>query len=289
VKGKAGAGKSTLMKFLTHHRDVLTSLRVWAGEGDLIIAGFYFWNSGTPLQKSLVGLLRSLLFEILKQCPELVPCIRKARSGFRNRTIEDLPSEPDDHEESSFDETSTPHRDWDCEELLSTIKKVLKQKASTRFCFFIDGLDEYKVEGRQNCQELLKTILAIAASPSVKVCISSRPWAEIGDVFTNLFGKDDTWVLQLEDLTKGDIRKYVTDAFENNDHYKNLIQVDSGYSGLVEEIVQRAQGVFLWVSLVVQELLEGLTYHETLSTMHRRLKEFPKDLEQYFKRMIDMV
>jgi hypothetical protein len=289
IRGKAGAGKSTLMKFLSHHKEVLTNLRVWADKGDLITAGFYFWNSGTPLQKSLVGLLRSLLFEILKQCPELVSCIRKARLGFRNWAIEDPSNEPEDNEESFFDETSTAHGNWDREELLFTIKKVLKQKASTKFCFFIDGLDEYKVEGRQNHRELLETILAIAASPTVKVCISSRPWAEIGDVFTILFGKDDTWVLQLEDLTREDIRKYVTDAFEDNDHYKTLIQFDSGYSGLVGQIVDRAQGVFLWVFLVVQELLQGLTYYPTPGTLQGQLNDFPEDLDKYFQRMIDMV
>jgi hypothetical protein len=47
----------------------------WAGDKKLVLAYFFFWSSGDRLQMSLEGLYQSLLFETLKQCPELIPKI----------------------------------------------------------------------------------------------------------------------------------------------------------------------------------------------------------------------
>ncbi|KAI0401058.1 hypothetical protein F4802DRAFT_609708 [Xylaria palmicola] len=94
--GKAGSGKSTLMKFICAHPTTVELLREWAGNKRLILADFFFWNSGTALQKSREGLLRSLLFEILRKCPELIPQVSKGnqkgpfrRQGLYSRTDEE--------------------------------------------------------------------------------------------------------------------------------------------------------------------------------------------------------
>lgn len=67
IKGKPGAGKSTLMKFLTSAAQTNTSLEDWANGNKLVIAEHYFWYPGTTMQKSHVGLYRSLLSSILAQ------------------------------------------------------------------------------------------------------------------------------------------------------------------------------------------------------------------------------
>ncbi|KAI1273204.1 hypothetical protein F5Y07DRAFT_391479 [Xylaria sp. FL0933] len=87
IQGKAGSGKSTLMKFICGHRTTVELLRVWAGSKRLITAKFFFWNAGTALQKSREGLLRSLLFEILRKCPELIPRVSEGNQKipFRRR------------------------------------------------------------------------------------------------------------------------------------------------------------------------------------------------------------
>ncbi|KAI0425233.1 hypothetical protein F5Y09DRAFT_335150 [Xylaria sp. FL1042] len=87
IQGKAGSGKSTLMKFICAHTTTVELLRVWAGNKRLITAKFFFWNAGTILQKSREGLLRSLLFEILRKCPELIPRVSQGnqKTPFRRR------------------------------------------------------------------------------------------------------------------------------------------------------------------------------------------------------------
>ncbi|KAJ4300045.1 hypothetical protein N0V90_005294 [Kalmusia sp. IMI 367209] len=50
-------------------------------------------------------------------------------------------------------------------------------------------------------------------------------------------------------------------------------------SGLIEGIVRKASGVFLWVRFVTDSLLEGLGEGERLEELHAHLKELPPDLE----------
>jgi len=51
----------------------------------------------------------------------------------------------------------------------------------------------------------------------------------------------------------------------------------------MEEIVQRADGVFLWVTLVVKSLLENLKSSDQVSDIKDRLDLLPTDLESFFK------
>ena len=65
INGKAGSGKSTLMKYIRMEPKTRQALLKWADKHNLIIASYFSWNLGTTLQKSHIGLLRSLLFEII--------------------------------------------------------------------------------------------------------------------------------------------------------------------------------------------------------------------------------
>lgn len=48
VMGRAGSGKSTLMKFLASHRRTRKGLLRWAGANNrLVTANFFFWSAGT--------------------------------------------------------------------------------------------------------------------------------------------------------------------------------------------------------------------------------------------------
>ena len=71
IRGKPGSGKSTLMKLLLD--DPRTSAAFQSGTPlKQAEVAFFFHDRGTPLQKSLIGLLRGLLYQILEQYDELV-------------------------------------------------------------------------------------------------------------------------------------------------------------------------------------------------------------------------
>lgn len=72
IAGKAGCGKSTLMKFLRSDPRTRSALDQWADSNELITASYFFWMAGTALQKNQEGLLRSLLHSILSRRRDLI-------------------------------------------------------------------------------------------------------------------------------------------------------------------------------------------------------------------------
>jgi hypothetical protein len=248
------------MKYLVSEERTRAHLQSWAGPKTLVIASFFFWITGTEMQKSQEGLLQSLLYEVLKQCPSLIP------STFPSRW--QLPD--------PYHENPDP---WTRSELLEAFSRLKEYDlSSTRFCFFIDGLDEY--EGDHT--ELNDVIRGLIDSANVKICLSSRPW----NVFEAAFGSDPIRKLYLQDLNETDIKLYVKDKLQDRDDFIKLMQRDNRCSELVAEIVGKAKGVFLWVYLVVRSLVEGLNNCDRTIDLQRRLREFPEDLEEYFKHIL---
>ncbi len=56
---------------------------------------------------------------------------------------------------------------------------------------------------------------------------------------------------------------------------------------LVDEIISRADGVFLWVVLVTKMLREGLTNADCISDLRKRLESIPTDLEKFFRHILE--
>lgn len=76
INGKAGSGKSTLMNYICNHNRKLELLREWCPERRLLTPTFFFWNAGTYMNKSIDGLLRSLTYQMLTECHDLIGCFK---------------------------------------------------------------------------------------------------------------------------------------------------------------------------------------------------------------------
>ena len=76
INGKAGSGKSTLMNYICGHEKKTRSLKEWSSDRLLLTPTFFFWNAGVLQQKTIDGLLRSLIFQMLTECPELITCFK---------------------------------------------------------------------------------------------------------------------------------------------------------------------------------------------------------------------
>ena len=263
IAGKAGSGKSTLMKYLVSEPRTESILQTWAGNEALVVGKFFFWNAGNVMQKSQEGLLQSLLYEVLSQCPQLMESVCPSR--WRSSDLYDTHSEP-----------WTKHELIESFDLLSRVPDL-----SSKFCFFIDGLDEYQGDHFG----LIQTVQRLAASSSIKICLSSRPWEE----FTDAFGRDKDRTIILQDLTRRDIQLYVHDALKQHHHFAKLEEADPRWNELVEELEDRAQGVFLWVTIVVRSLLRGLTHADDVSDLQKRLREFPTELNPFFQHIFDSI
>jgi hypothetical protein len=163
--------------------------------------------------------------------------------------------------------------------LLQTLRKIsVSTSPDTKFCFFIDGLDEY--DGRP--ADIIELVDILKSFKNVKTCVSSRPWNE----FKDHFGTESPWKLFMEDLTRGDIRLYVEDTLGKNSKFQQLQKDDPQCPNFVQNIVRDADGVFLWVFLVIRSILDGLTNSDRIKDLQDRMNETPKDLKNYFKTIL---
>lgn len=265
ISGKPGSGKSTLMKYLVSYPKTSAYLRKWAGTRKLIIIEYYFWINGSNMHRSQEGLLRSLLFDIFQKCPELI------QQTFMDRWTQSVHMSIDLNRAISS---------WNLQELLNGLRKITEQTTlSNAFCIFIDGLDEYEGEH----EHLVNILTKMAHTSPIKLCVASRPW----NVFEKALGANPTRKIYLEDLNRPDIELYVKHTLQDRADFQALALSDPDATELVSDIVQRSNGVFLWVYLVVLLVKQGLLNEDRLVDLKRRVRAYPADLNVFFKHIMD--
>ncbi|EXJ58421.1 hypothetical protein A1O7_05846 [Cladophialophora yegresii CBS 114405] len=262
ISGKPGSGKSTLMRYWSEDERTKNALAVWAHPKSILYASCFFWLAGTETQKSLNGSLRSLLHDLLTQVPSLIPEV----APWRWRAAD-------------FGSNLPP---WTNSELLEAFHELVAVARQTHCLFiFIDGLDEFHGDPEQQT-ELLALLASLSKSDSIKLCVSSRRYP----IFQTAFEGFPT--LRLENLTRNDIKIFVEGRLGDLKAFRPLQQIYPQESNeLVLEIVKRAQGVFLWVHLVVRLSCQGVIDGDSMTALSRRLEEIPDDLDEFFRRIID--
>jgi hypothetical protein len=96
--------------------------------------------------------------------------------------------------------------------------------------------------------------------------------------------------LRLQDLTRDDIKLYVSDTLEKGLHRQQILTDEpEDAKWLIGEVVDKAAGVFLWVTLVVKTLINGLRNGDEISDLRRELASLPPDLEKLYERMIQSI
>jgi hypothetical protein len=262
VSGKAGSGKSTLMKWLLRHPRTKELLAEWAKGGPVNVANFFFWNLGTPEQKTQEGLSRSILHQILSRHPSL---IREALPGM----WKELKITNDSVSLPSLGETRQAFR-------------VIAANASSlgKFCFLIDGLDEF-IGDYRNAIDFLQEL---TANPGFKALVSSRPIPACVDAF------EDNPTLPLNHLMHHDIATYVHDIIGGHKYMKKLrTRHLPEAEELTKGIIAKSSGVFLWVVLACRSILSGFADGDRVGELLRRVGELPSELEDMFKLMLSRV
>jgi hypothetical protein len=161
---------------------------------------------------------------------------------------------------------------------MEALKALIKQNVKQlKLCLFIDGLDEY--EGDPT--DMADLFTDIVDSDNIKVCLSSRPLVPLEYAFKSSPN------IRLQDLTHYDIKLYVTDKLHGNRRFQQLAAKEPVQApALINEIVEKADGVFLWVVLVVRSLLIGVNNRDEMDDLERRLVELPSDLLALFENML---
>jgi len=260
VTGKAGSGKSTLIKFLRSDPRTISIARQRMPEKKLILASFFFWNAGTGLQISREGLIRTLLYDCLLQGRELISRVAPRRWDMSRLFGQD-------------------DKAWEWAEMVTCLHAFFDLTKDTHsILFLIDGLDEFVGDHA----ELISLVQTFSQWQHIKACVSSRPWM----VFEDAYNQKPN--LRMEHLTAPDIHRYVSDKLGGNQGFLDLQQAEPEYaSELIGKVTIRASGVFLWVVLVTKELMKGLLQGDRLQDLDRRLHTLPTDLEALFRKMLN--
>jgi ankyrin repeat protein len=180
IKGKPGAGKSTMMKhaFFTTKKTL----------ADAIVISFFFNARGSVLEKATLGMYRSLLVQLLTAIPSL-------QDGF----IRTFPRRK--------------HSDvyqWNIEELQEYLITVAKGLQQHRLVCFIDALDECEENEVRQMVEFLERLgeNAVSFGTPLNICLSSRHYPHIS------IRKGIELIMEGQNGHKEDIAKYVRSKFK---------------------------------------------------------------------------
>ncbi|KAF2651136.1 hypothetical protein K491DRAFT_607490, partial [Lophiostoma macrostomum CBS 122681] len=249
-------------------------LRPWSGQDKLIVAHHYFWRYGMTLQRTLPGLIWSILYQIFSQCPDFI--------------------------ERALGQTQPSHtigtQTFSDRILQAALRNTLAAAAESdiRLFILIDGLDEFDDRDatsmhppmrRSDERDLIDFLHVFDDLPHVKLCISSRP----ENIFKDSFGQRQGRSFYMHELTRDDIRVFVQQTLEEDSTFKRLALEDLGYKALVNELIDVANGVFLWVHLASRSLLQGITDADRISDLQRTLRSLPLELDGMYRYILGTI
>ena len=249
LRGKPASGKSTLTQYLVDNDRTYSKFQGYRDCEWLTIYFFFDFRGGEGITNNFVGLLRSFLVQLLDSMPEL----RKYAQC----------------------ESSTQ---WHEARLRECLLSVFDHSPKG-LCLFIDGLDEYEGNLLQLLRFLKKLQTVDENSPAPrKIYVSSRPEPLPSELLEGTPG------LSMSEENRQGIGAYVQSIMKE---MPSEIAKDSQWRSLCDEIVKRADGVFLWARLALDELVQGFCEGENIDELSDRLESVPDELEGIYKRIID--
>lgn len=270
ISGIPGCGKSTAMKYVMRNPLTRTILTDWDPQ-DWVVAGFFFHELGSKIQNSVGGLYAEILFRILRVHRKLLSSYVEPIYHAKCEIVAGTNSRLDDDNRYVF---------WSDEELRDILLSCVQQTAvHVNACLFIDALDEHSGDHRQLLNFLQSMVSK--ANPTqvrIKLCLASRPENVFKDALSSCAG------FAMHTKTSADIDKYVygrmTPELSRSRLTKPAIRT------LVQDVVKNARGVFLWVVLVVPELIEGICDGDSIDELRSALDAMPPDLGDLYHRAL---
>lgn len=204
---------------------------------------FFFNAKGTPLEKSMEGMCRSLLHQLLTQCAWL---------------------------EEGLDERAFKQPVWPLELLEECFRDCVLRLGSEKLICHIDSLDECEESDVRNMIAFFEDLgeMAVSAGVSMHVCFPSRHYPHIS------IAKCVHTVLDKLKGHQEDITMYVVN---------NLKALEPNIRNeLATEIRRRARDVFLWVVVVVG-LLKRESDRGQTHNLRAQLDAIPDGLHHLFE------
>ncbi|KIM94248.1 hypothetical protein OIDMADRAFT_207429, partial [Oidiodendron maius Zn] len=217
-----------------------------------IVTSFFFNARGSVLEKSTLGMYRSLLFQLLTAIPSLQDNFACTFSSKRKQS---------------------EVYEWDIEELQEFLIAAVEDLQQYRLLCFIDALDECKEDEARKLIDFLGDLgeTAFLRRTSLNICLSSRHYPHIR------IRKGVQLILEGQEGYDRDIATYVESVF----NVPSSKKVDN----IKAEILKRASGVFLWVVFVVKILNEAYDDGQ-VHALPKLLRQIPDELDDLFANIL---
>ncbi|KAM0434034.1 hypothetical protein ACHAPT_003978 [Fusarium lateritium] len=240
IRGKPGAGKSTIMKFI-----YLKTKRKKSHE-QTITASFFFHARGEYLEKSILGMYRSLLLQLLEGYPDLqevlddTDLVPKCQNGCPSMNV-----------------------------LKCLFQKAVSNLGQRSFTCFVDALDECDEQEIMEMAQFFEELAESCTSKGVRlqICFSSRHYPHI----------------EIQHGLKLTLEHQPGHSQDMDNYIQSNLRIR--HPALLEELrpqmLEKAAGVFLWVVLMV-DILNKENRRGRLA-LRKRLAEAPSRLSELFK------
>ncbi|KAI4263815.1 MAG: hypothetical protein L6R42_001051 [Xanthoria sp. 1 TBL-2021] len=256
ISGKAGSGKSTLMRFLVEDSRTGELLAQWSLGRKPLVIKFYFWLSGTEMQRSLKGFLCSVIYQLVHEDKLLIEQLLSGDAGLLSKR--------------------NPG-DWSKKELRTTLVHSIGL-LDRPLCIFLDGLDEFSQD--DDVGQILNLLDDVSKSGTTKICVSSRPEPYIAKRMKRYKQ------LQLQDLTAKDMDLCIRTTLEYTRTQCLPAFIDDKYlDRIISLIAKKADGVFLWVHYALSSLVRGMRNEDTFGDLLRRIERLPSGMHQLYLQM----
>ncbi|KAK6358748.1 hypothetical protein TWF730_008070 [Orbilia blumenaviensis] len=215
------------------------------------IAAYFFNARGTHLEKSSFGMLRSLLYQLLDKNSDLYG--------------EFIPHFLDKQKKHSGS------WEWHQGELKNFILNTIRHRGLEEpAILLIDALDECERNELRDVVSFLEDLstAAVVSGTVLNICLSSRHYPTI----------------RMKKMLRLTIE-------ERAEHYRDVAIYVQNKLGLADEktereIIEKAQGIFMWVVLVV-EILSQAFEEGRIQAVQKKLQEVPSDLDEVFLQLIE--
>ncbi|KAL2842393.1 hypothetical protein BJY01DRAFT_200814 [Aspergillus pseudoustus] len=252
IKGKPGSGKSSFMKHA-----FCRATRELQADG-VCVAAFFSQSKDQDHRWNQPDLFRALVYQILLTANDDF----LAFTRMFDAKIKD----------------AKKNLKWSEEELRTFLTATFSKPRPYRTVFFVDGLDECKASGIRELALLFRELTATAyqANAKLSVCLSSRefPRVSVGqcpEIFIDRLNADEI---------QGYLhRKLATAGFSG----------DEQWSRLATTIIDKSAGVFLWVVIVLNNLLKGWDDGLSFRYLERQLQDIPRELERLYERILSTI
>jgi hypothetical protein len=207
IKGKPGSGKSILMKFL-EKKNRLSAKK----DPNRLFASFFFYAPGKHLEKSTLGLYRSLLWQLLQNATDLQQVL----------------------DEFNYNAWRVIKRSgWQNEALKRTIRKAIDYLGNRDLSIFINALDECRDDDVTDIVSFFEDLGERAAKQRIRlrICFSSRhyPTIELKCGFEI--------ILKEKDKHSADIARYISSKLK--------LPKSTQTENFRKEVLKKSAGIFL--------------------------------------------